>query len=47
MSTAAELLADAMQLLAEHKEMAGAGELLARYEQLVKENDEVNIWANV
>ena len=47
MSTVAELLADAMLLLAEHKEMAGAGELLARYEQLVKENDEVNIWANV
>ena len=35
MSTAAELLADAMQLLAEHRELAGAGELLARYEQLV------------
>lgn len=47
MSAAAELLADAMLLLAEHKEMAGAGELLARYERLVKENDEVNIWANV
>lgn len=29
MSAAAELLADAMLLLAEHKEMAGAGELLA------------------
>ncbi len=39
MSTAAELLADAMLLLAEHKEMAGAGELLARYEQLVADND--------
>lgn len=39
MSSAAELLADAMQLLAEHKEMAGAGELLARYEQLVEDND--------
>ena len=39
MSAAAELLADAMQLLAEHKEMAGAGELLARYERLVADND--------
>ena len=39
MSAAAELLADAMQLLAEHKEMVGAGELLARYEQLVADND--------
>lgn len=40
MSAAAELLADAMLLLlAEHKEMAGAGELLARYEQVVADND--------
>lgn len=39
MSTAAELLADAMLLLAEHREIAGAGELLARYEQLVADND--------
>lgn len=39
MSTAAELLADAMQLLAGHRDMPGAGELLARYEQLVAEND--------
>ena len=47
MSAAAELLADAMLLLADHRDMPGAGELLARYERLVKENDEVNIWANV
>ena len=39
MSTAAELLADAMQLLADHRDMSGAGELLARYEQLVADND--------
>lgn len=39
MSPAAELLADAMLLLAEHKEIAGAGELLARYEVLVADND--------
>lgn len=39
MSTAAELLADAMQLLAGHRDMPGAGELLARYEQLVADND--------
>ena len=39
MTAAAELLADAMLLLAEHKEMAGAEELLARYEQLVADND--------
>lgn len=37
MTAAAELLADAMLLLAEHKEMAG--ELLARYERLVADND--------
>ena len=39
MSAAAELLADAMLLLAEHRYMSGAGELLARYEQLVADND--------
>ena len=39
MSTAAELMTAAMLLLAEHKEMAGAGELLARYERLVADND--------
>lgn len=39
MSAAAELLADAMQLLADHRDMPGAGELLARYEQLVADND--------
>lgn len=39
MSTAAELLSDAMQLLADHRDMSGAGELLARYEQLVADND--------
>lgn len=39
MSTAAELLADAMQLLADHRYMSGAVELLARYEQLVADND--------
>lgn len=39
MSTAAELLADAMLLLADHRDMSGAGELLARYEQLVADND--------
>lgn len=39
MSAAAELLSDAMLLLAEHRELAGAGELLARYEQLVADND--------
>ena len=39
MSTAAELLTAAMLLLSEHKEMVGAGELLARYERLVADND--------
>ena len=39
MSTAAELLADAMLLLADHLDMSGAGEMLARYEQLVADND--------
>ena len=39
MSVAAELLADAMQLLADHRDMSGAGELLARYERLVADND--------
>lgn len=39
MSAAAELLADAMLLLAEHWDMPGAGELLSRYEQLVADND--------
>ncbi len=39
MSSAAELLADAMLLLAEHRYMSGARELLARYEQLVADND--------
>lgn len=39
MSSAAELLADAMLLLAEHRDMSGAGELLARYEKLVADND--------
>ena len=39
MSAAAELLADAMQLLAGHRDLPGAGELLARYEQLVADND--------
>lgn len=39
MSTAAELLVDAMQLLAGHRDIPGAGELLARYEQLVADND--------
>lgn len=39
MSTAAELLADAMLLLAEHRDMSGARELLARYEKLVADND--------
>ena len=41
MSTAAELLADAMQLLADHRYMSVALELLARYEQLVADNDYV------
>ena len=39
MSAAAELLADAMLLLADHRYMSGAGDLLARYEQLVADND--------
>ena len=39
MSAAAELLADAMLLLGEHREMEGAGELLSRYGQLVADND--------
>lgn len=39
MSTAAELLVDAMQLLAGHRDIPGAGELLARYKRLVADND--------